>query len=237
MKKNVDIFLKTYNKDFQWLPYLFASIDKYCDGFRSLVIVAEMGDNVELEKIKFPQTVDVKIHYIQKPSRSDGYMFQQSIKLSAWKYTDADAVMFIDSDCIFKKKISPSYFFKRGKIEMLKTSYAEIGSAVPWQKPTQDALGFPVYYEYMRRHPMLYLCSTLRNLASTYPHLEAEVIAAVNRVFSEFNVIGAYAEKFESDKYNFLDTATNKIPEEVVMQNWSWGGLTEEVIKKINKYL
>jgi len=35
----VDLFLRTYNKDVQWLPFLFRSLCRHARGFRKLIVV------------------------------------------------------------------------------------------------------------------------------------------------------------------------------------------------------
>ena len=47
---------------------------------------------------------------------------------------------------------------------LLKTLYSKVGDAIAFQKPTEKALMCEVKYEYMRRHPSLYLTQTIRDL-------------------------------------------------------------------------
>ena len=49
--ENVDIFIKTYHKDFIWLEYCIKSIKKFCKGFRDVVIVSDDDGNLIPENI------------------------------------------------------------------------------------------------------------------------------------------------------------------------------------------
>lgn len=58
-----------------------------------------------------------------------------------------------------------------------------------------------------------------------------------HKAFSEFNAIGAIAERDMADDYAIIDTEAIDMPPNKVYQGWSWGGLTPEVREIINKAL
>jgi len=41
---NLDIFIKTYHKDFEWLFFCLSSIDKFVDGFQNIIIAMPNKD-------------------------------------------------------------------------------------------------------------------------------------------------------------------------------------------------
>ena len=227
----VDLIIRTYYKDIPWLEHSLRSIHKHVTGYRN-IIIAIPNDNL-LKHLTIEKVVRVE-------DLADGYIGQQFTKLTAHQYTDADAIVFWDSDVIACEPIDVSEYFVDGKPIIYKTLF-EL-TQTPWQQPTEKAVGFDVEYEYMRRMPLTYLTSTLKE---TCDHIELVhgvtlknyLNSRPNRAFSEFNAIGAYADKFENERYTFIDTETVDMPKNKVRQFWSWGGITKEVIEEINTYL
>lgn len=60
---------------------------------------------------------------------------------------------------------------------------------------------------------------------------------SMNRHFSEFNVMGAIAERFMPEKFRFIDTNVEELPPLYCKQFWSWGGITPEIAAEIEKTL
>lgn len=233
----IDIFIRTYDKDLCWLPYSLRSIHKFCSGFRNIIICIPESQFKLLQDFNFTQE---KIVFC--PDYKDDYLGQQITKISADNYSDADFVLPHDSDTLFTCPTTPESFFKEGKPVILKTKYSSLGNSVPWKKVTEKALGFEVEYEYMRRHPFIYHNTTLKSFRDYMQNLHKKeisqyVIEQPGRAFSEFNAIGAFADKFENHKYHFQDTETEELPPLHVRQFWSWGGITDEVMKEIDTIL
>lgn len=229
----VDIFIRTYSADLKWLKYALQSIHKFCSGFRDVVIVIpetqkSMLDGFNLTKEKI----------FVCPEYKDDYLGQQVTKLSADCYSDAEYILFTDSDTLFNQRVTPKDFTRNGKPLILKTKYEKVGSAIIWKPVTEKALGFPVDFEFMRRLPFCYHSSTLPALRKYMQELHGKKFSDYiqeqsNRAFSEFNVVGAFADKFESDKYDFQDT-DDGLPTLYVRQFWSWSGLDEKDIAEID---
>jgi hypothetical protein len=222
----IDIFIKSYPKDFEYLYLCLESINKFVTGYEKIHLVLPEGSNVSFK----PQIVPARIqdHYIKE--EGDGYLFQQYCKMTAYKWCKSDYVMFIDSDCIFNRKINVNTLLNKGKSTILKTKWDKVGDAKCWHNPTskyfEDKL--IISHEYMRRNAMIYRKDTLENVSSLKKNLKSYVLSIKERQFSEFNVIGAFAENYESDKYNFLDTDNWTYEPHFVYQGWSWGGIDKE---------
>lgn len=229
-----DIFLRTYHKDLEWLNYALASIHKHVTGYRNIIITIPRGQGHLLSHLTAEKVIEVH-------DLPDGYLGQQLTKMEAWQHTDADCVLFWDSDVIASEPIDiRTEYFHEGKPILYKTRYSSIDS--PWKAITEKAVGFPVEWEYMRRMPLVYwrdtlgdACVWIENLqgVSLWPYLEAQPL----RHFSEFNAIGAFAEFVEADRYHIVDTESIDMPPNKVQQHWSWGGITNEVQQSINKAL
>lgn len=233
----VDIFIRTYDADLKWLVYSLQSIHKFCKGFRDIIIVIPEsqkhlldGFNLTHEKV------------FGCPDYKDDYLGQQITKICADQYSDADYIIYGDSDTLITQLLRPEYLFREDKPVILKTSYEKLGNAVPWKAITERALGFDVQFEFMRRHPFLYRSSTLKAFKEYIKELHGKeiseyVMAQPNRGFSEFNAIGAFADKFEQDNYYFQNTETEPLPPLYVRQFFSWGGITDEILSEMQDIL
>jgi len=119
---NLDIFIKTYPGDHQWLPYLLQSIRKYVTGFRQVVIVTDDDPGAGEEVLEICKANDPGAHChlgtttsVQKlipenvvlpPERTAwGYQQQKGIKMQWDQFTDADAVFQVDSDMMFTNPV------------------------------------------------------------------------------------------------------------------------------------
>lgn len=235
---HVDIFIRTYKNDLPWLAYALKFIHKYVTGYRNIIVAIPMDQVRLLSHLSVEKVVGVH-------DLDDGYLGQQLTKMQAWKITDADAVVFWDSDVVATRPIDVrTEYFKDGKPIVYKTRYSSInanGPACPWQPITAKAVGFVPEWEYMRRMPLVYMTSTLAACDDFMTRLHHATLASYlhaqpHRAFSEFNALGAFAEAHEPDKYAFIDTESIDMPPCAVDQMWSWGGLTPEVMEKMRAY-
>jgi hypothetical protein len=72
----------------------------------------------------------------------------------------------------------------------------------------------------MRRNGLIYHSSTLQNIAKQYPDLEKYIMESER--FSEFNAIGAWIAKNESEKYNLINTDNWEYTPPKAEQLWGW---------------
>lgn len=231
----VDIFIRTYEKDLPWLVYCLQSIHKYVTGYRNIIVCIPDGQVHLLKDFNIPIVVTC-------PNYKNDYLGQQVSKLRAYERTNADYFLFVDSDCVFTKPCDVNVYLHKDKPVILKTPYSTIPEVKFWQDITEKAIGFKPAFEFMRRIPLMYHRSTLEKTDSHMVNfhgcsLEHYVISQPNREFSEFNLLGAFAHKNEYDKYYWIDTTKDELPELYCRQFWSWGGFTEDVKKEISKYL
>lgn len=225
-----DIFIRTYEKDLEWLKYCLKSISKYVTGYRQIIICIPDpqrklldGWNLTAEKI------------VTCPVYKEDYLGQQISKLKAYEHTDADVLIFIDSDCCFNKPVDfQKELFQDGKPIIYKTLYEHVGEAICWKEITEKTLGEPLQFEYMRRLPFVFLSKTLRSadLFLKIKHgkdSEEYIMGQPGRHFSEFNYMGAYADQYEKESYCIKNTEIDGYGNMYLKQNWSWGGITPEI--------
>lgn len=225
------IFIRTYHKDLKWLQYCLKSIHKNLVGWDEIVICIPKGQEPYLSHLTSERVVTSKIY-------RDDYLGQQLSKIKAHQYINYDYILFVDSDCIFKPNSDIRDYFHDNKPVILKQRYENVGDAICWKEPTEDLFQEYVPYEYMRRAPQLFLRETLINFNTHFPFIEDYVVNLPYRRFSEFNALGYFAEKMESEKYSIIDIDNTdiKLPENKCMQFWSWGGV-ENNIKRIEELI
>lgn len=236
------IFIRTCKKDIEWIPYCLKSIEKYGKGFDETVLICP-----DHEKEAFQHFKGVRLSYVEH--YENDHLGQQLDKIEAWRRVANGLVVFMDSDCLFTHPVTPESFFLDGKVFVPKTPYNDplVSDARCWQKPTQGFLGWPVRFEYMHRFPLVYWSSTLKNFHDWFvrtrktPLRDAVLSVPVLPhyrfgAFSEFNVIGAWAEVHEGERYRFIDRTKDPVPERVVRQFWTWGGV-EPVKQEIEEIL
>lgn len=209
----VDIFFKSYKKDFWLLHYSLLSITKNVTGYSNIIILIPEDEKHDFDTRILPERT--LIHYVAE--YGDGYLFQQWCKINAASYSNADFILFADSDCIFDHPIDLQTFLPVP--EILYTPYEQLPDAIIWKKPTEKILGEPVLYEFMRRNTLIYHRSTLVNLNNWNNDLKGIIMHS--QKFSEFNLMGAYAWTFERDKYNFVNTDDWQYVPPKAIQVWS----------------
>lgn len=227
---STSIFIKTWENDLEWLQFSLKSILKHASGIDEIIIAADASCVSHVYPMAGPARV------ISVPDWENGYIQQQWVKLNAHHYTNSDYILYVDSDCVFKTAFSPESFMRDGKPILLKTKYELVGDGAIWKPITENFVGWAVEYEYMRRLPWMYKCSSLANFHHYFDDLEYTLKSMVDRSFSEFNALGAYIDKFESDEYYISDT-DDWVPEAVSQQFWSWGGVTPEIRETILRHI
>ena len=247
----VDIFIKTYHKDFIWLEWCLKSIKKYATGFENIVIVSD-NDGHKLPD-SFLEIIPLKIFYVDLPTATPeyvehglGYLWQQYIKLSWYEYTDADEILILDSDEMLTVPTSPNDFKTDSKYNWFFRPWDQMGNGKCWRESTEKLLGFETKLSGMcitgfvlQKETSIalknYLCSE-NNVDSIWDIFVKENM----KTASEFNIFGCYIEYFDRNEYNkvVLDNQNiNKYINSTIKKDWSWGGLSDTQILDREKIL
>lgn len=243
----IDILLVTYVNDFIWANYCVRSLQKYAKGFRNVILVTDDDGNTVPESIT--SIMPMKVVYMKQPDvfppqlkHRPGYLWQQYLKLNWTEYTDADAVLVIDSDEMITKDLTPSDFRDEyGRWRWFYRNWEFADSAIVWKEPTQELLRFEPEYEAM-------CCSLFmfeRNTTYRFIEYLKEIHGASClwdvffrydlKLFSEFNAYGSYVNKFDNEKVYYKvvnNTDPTKYCNQNVHRSWSYGGLNEEDKRK-----
>jgi hypothetical protein len=234
-----DIFIRSYYKDLDWLVYCLASINKFCSGFRSVIVVVPRSSWSRLRKLG---SVTSGVRFEVCSDYRDDYLGQQITKLHADLFTDADMICHVDADCIFTRPASPGALIHKGRSSILIRPIASLGRHRPWQRPTEDFLGWRVQYDFMQHPPFTFprqIYAEVRNHALQIHGMDLEryVSGRPPRGFSEFNVLGAYAYERHRDWFTWIDLTMEDPGESLCQWYWSWGGLSSEIRQEIEAFL
>jgi hypothetical protein len=215
------IFIRTYINDLNWLGYCLKSIHKNLKGWDEIVVCIPKGQESLLSHLTEEKIVTCKIY-------KDDYLFQQVSKLKAHEYCKGNYILYVDSDVIFYPNADVGDYFLDNKPVLLKDKYENVGDAICWKKPTEKLFKENIDYEYMRDIPLLYHKSTLEMFNQSFLDIENHVMSQPHRQFSEFNVLGYYAEKMQPESYHIIDLSKETYKRRSKSkQFWSWSGLTQ----------
>lgn len=230
-----DLFVRSYDGDSEWLKYCLRSIQRFATGFRRTIVVVPCGHNppTGTSEVVF-KVADIGEQYVQ----------QQSDKMHADHFTDAEFVLYTDSDTIFTRPVCPSDFIADNRRpRWLYTPYSSInsGDGQTWKPVTQKFIGQPVELEYMRRHPFCISSALLKEFRAWIHRthgvsMERYFMSQPYRECSEFNFLGAYLWFYHRDKVEWINTDED-IGTVFVHQSWSHGGLSDAIRADLERAL
>lgn len=238
MGMTCDLFIRSYWKDLEWLSFCLESIDQYCRGFRSVIVVVPRSTEPWLRRTPLPR--NPRIEFCK--DYQDDYLGQQATKLLADTFTDADYICHVDSDCVFFRPTSPQDLIVDDKPCVLMQSCELLSGHRPWQKPTEKFLGYCVLDDFMRQPPFTFprwLYPNVRKHAAASHGMEIEsyIMAQPQRGFSEYNVLGAFAWHNHHEHFQWVDTAVAPPAIPHCRWYWSWGGIDAAIRQEIQGIL
>lgn len=242
---NTIIFLRSYAADLPWVPYALRSIHKFVSGVRDIIISVPEED---LQAFKGLNLAVEKLVQSKVPTGAmDPYLGQQLDKLMADEYTNADYILYWDSDCIAIRPFKPHDLLVERRPRCLMTPYSKLvkpdgSSDTPWQAVTEKAVDHTVEFEFMRSHPFIVSWFALGEfrefMQNTHGCSVGEYIAKQpGRSFSEFNALHAWAYYRAPHLFYWWNTEIDGVPEPLVKQWWSWGGITPEIRAEMERIL
>ena len=227
----VSIYIRTYKRDIAWLDFCLQSIHRNLKGWDEIVVGVPVGQERHLRYLEGERKVSC-------PRFKEDYVGQQVAKLQAHRHVRGEYVLFVDSDVVFLPGADVRDFLDDGKPVIGMVRYEAIArrgeAAVKWQAAVEALFGEKPEWEYMRSHgARLYRTDTLRALEARFPDLEAYARGVPKRLFSEFNLLGYFAEKTEADRYRFVDADAEALPTPRSRQFWTVDGLTPATLAEL----
>ena len=228
-----DVFYVTYLYDYSWFEASLKLLQKNLSGYDRVIVVCSIEDFPSFSHFASSSVVVKPIP--MWPGR--GYFWQQWVKMRASLFSNADRILHIDSDVFILEPVSVDDFTDSDKrFFWAKTRYSELPSEVPWKSPTEKALMSSIDYEFMRCFPFLIplkvhnFCSEL--IGSLHKKSIQDYIRDAD-LFSEFNVLGAVAEKHFASEFVFVDPSELPPAFSKVKQFWSHGDFPTKELESI----
>jgi len=235
----VEIFIVSHAKDLPYLRWCLRSIQKFGKGFSGVRVLWPTAQKEALEPLALSMGLDVVFCFYDEFAPK-GMLDHEAQILSAdcW-CPEADFVCHVDSDCLFVEPFSPEDYFINGKPVLLKESYARLKTVHPgryaWKAVTEEALGCPVQFETMCRHPMV---NPRAVYAAHREHIERRwkldlrtyYLAGKNEFpqdRAEFNSLGAFALMVCDDLYHWIEVPKEARPKDKLIQFWSHGRIDQ----------
>lgn len=235
-----DLFIKTCAKDRVWLEFCLKSIDRHANGFRQIVVVTDPDGPARISTHTSTTWSIVRSPPDVRPRDGlpAGYWWQQAVKLAWQDFTDADAVVITDSDCIFTTPVSPDTWHKDGKPIWFVRPWEAAGPGRIWKPSVDHFLGYASPACHMCRNGFLLTREAtvgfLAFMHRRFGQTPWEYVLDRRHVKpTEFQFFGGYLATVERHGYEFV--RPDEVPNWPLHQFWSWGGVTTDVRKVLEE--
>jgi hypothetical protein len=213
MPPTIDILIRSYYRDLQWLVLAVAAIRCFVSGYRDLIVVLP---DTSVGRIDWPAVPILRDAVIRRcHDYENDYIGQQITKLYADTYSDAEVILHLDSDHVF---VAPcdlqDQLFEAGKLRMEFDSSERRPLADGWRRCPAVFLGRAVPLDVTGSPPVAFprhLYSEVRRFCEQTHGLSIQDYTSTTRSdrFSEFAVLRGYALVSEPGLYAWVDTSTH----------------------------
>ena len=218
----IDLLVKSYPVDFDWLSHLWSSLSRV-RGCRNVVLLLEQQYQAPPN---LPSNVVVarSRQYVGTDYPSDhGAVIE---RLRAWSYTDADRIVFVDSDCVWARDIDlqTEPTLNAEKPLVLWRTWEEAGGAAFLKAPAARTLGYEPKVETMCRYPF---CFPREVLKSCWDFIggEERLLMMTTKAERDANAIKPASYLLPPTDWNVLGNfALDHMPESVTPVHWSKAG-------------
>ena len=225
----IDIVVKTFPGDYEWLPSLWRSIAKYATGWREIVVIIEE----QYDAPPLPERARLVRCRRYEGTECSAYNGVAIERLGAWRHSDADVLVFVDSDCVFCRPVdlqTDPTIFQDGKPVLLWADRDDTLPQARWLHIARETLGWMPWHFAMIRYPFVFARDTVR---SCWYHCGGEERLVRTNV-TDWEVLGNFALRCDSASYAAKE-AQDAGPASI-WQFWNRGGafhpLTEEQVRE-----
>ena len=161
MNERLEIITCSYGPDLERARHLCASVDKYVDPSIRHTLIVPAKDRDQFRPLEnrrrdvqvvqdvvpgnfraLPPGRQAWVHKWGLPIR--GWIMQQITKLSANRATDAELIMFADSDLRFVRPLQMEDVYRDGRLRLHRIPGAKAeGRHLKWHQRTRELLGLP----------------------------------------------------------------------------------------------
>lgn len=208
-----EILIVSFQRDLEFLRCALRSIQKFARGFSGVTVLVP---HQEEAMFGFVTKMGFKLIGYQEWSKN-GFMAHadQIIHADQW-CPEADAILFMDSDCLFWEEAEPfDYIYARRRPILYRERYDTLTNKLRlnWQAAVISATGITPYWETMVRHPAIHIPEVFqktRELIKQRTQMSATLyingcVGTFPQSFAEFPTLGAVAIEHFADRYHFVD--------------------------------
>jgi hypothetical protein len=155
MKPVIDIFIRTYFRDFRWLELCLLSIAKHVEGFRRIIVAMPASSLARLREGVIPASAGAVI--VTCPEYENDYLGQQVDKLNGDLFTDASFIAHVDSDCFFHRPCClPALLMRNGQPVVRFHRQSRRTAHDGWRRCIADFHGAPLPFDPLVPLPAIY---------------------------------------------------------------------------------
>lgn len=236
----VDILCVTFSRDVPFLRAMLASVEKFATGFGATHLVVPSHEH-ELFASWLPSWVI--LHSYPEIAGKGMIQHEAEILRADFWCPLADAILHLDSDCIFTQPVTPLDYLHEGRPIIYREHFETFPLAHPirygWKKTVRAATGIDPVWETMVRHPAIHLRTlypAVRILIESYTGMSFYdyILSCQNefpQTFAEFPTMGAVAIVHFPQFYRFVDFDGGgkdypyRVATDRMISFWSHGGL------------
>lgn len=152
-----EIFLVSFRRDFEFATYCLRSIKKFCTGFAGTTVLVPHTDAEMFGPICAETGAKLRT-FLEMPGKGMLHHELCILESDIW-CPEAEYILHVDSDCCFIRPTTPDDYFVEGRPVMLRERFEDFKqyeTRYSWKKCVEEALGFPVEWETMVRHPAIF---------------------------------------------------------------------------------
>ncbi|MET9450145.1 hypothetical protein [Streptomyces cinerochromogenes] len=210
MTTTLDIVIRSFHRDRRWLRLALRSVSVFASGHRQVVVIVPRSSLARMDREEI-ESDRVRLHVCR--DYADDYLGQQITKLHADLYTDAEAVLHLDSDHVF---VAPcdlrARLFDHGRPRMAFDSGSTRPATDGWRQCPAAFLGEPVGPDVTSPPPVVVprdVYAALRGFCREKHGVSIAryaFAAGVGR-FCEFALLRGFALTRERERYAWVDGA------------------------------
>lgn len=240
--KTVDLVIKTYPTDYDWLEFLFRSIVRNVTGVRNIVVLLEEQYS---EPPNLPPNAVVarcQNYYGKTPGRDpkiESGLGAVVERLGSFRYTDAEVISFVDSDCVFARPVDyqTDQTIIVEKPLLLWRTWDEAGLGRCWKVQATHTLRYDPPRETMCGYPFTWPRQVLEDFYKFVGG--AERLLSLWDGITDWNALGNYAMDYHADKMTFMHVSKfwASQMQGCVRQFWSWYRPTHPEVQAVLREL
>ncbi|MFG2910271.1 hypothetical protein ACGF13_35135 [Kitasatospora sp. NPDC048286] len=206
----IDVFIRSYHRDRQWLDLALRSIALFASGHRQVVVVVPRSS---LERMEPSAIESTGARLSTCRDYTDDYLGQQITKLHADRYTDADMILHLDSDQVFTAPCElTARLFDHGRPRMAFDSGGTRPESDGWRRCPTTFYGEQVRADVTEPPPLIVPRHVYAGLRAHCRDAHGQSIgdyahAAGFGRFCEFALLRGFALTREPERYTWVDTA------------------------------